>query len=69
MTKDAADNIVFLKMWLSHIAGKESQIVILVQRMRFSALSLHLQKYKTRYAACFGAASCWTENSNIQFFL
>ncbi len=49
MTNNAADNIVFLKMWLSHIAGSESQIESLVQRMRFSALSPHLQKYKKRY--------------------
>lgn len=38
-TEARTANIVFLKMWLSHIAGRESQIESSVQRMRFSAIS------------------------------
>jgi|GEM_PF-1723308 len=41
-------NIVFLKMRLSHIAGRDSLIGNSVKRMRFGALSPHLQKYKKR---------------------
>ena len=43
-------NIVFLKMRLSHIAGRDSLIGNSVKRTVFGTLSPLLQKYKKRFA-------------------
>jgi hypothetical protein len=38
-----------MKVWQRHIAGRESLIESLVQRIRFSAKNPHLHKAQARY--------------------